>query len=270
MARRTSQNRPGRNFRIQVVAFHSSFVISGTPMSSSSPSPRLWTRVSLSAVRHNFQALKKRLPAETALAAVIKSDAYGHGMVKVARAVCQAGCNHLVVFMPEEAAILREQGFDNCYIITVGPGEPGQAAEIVGLNLSTSIGCLETAQALDAAAFAQNTLARVHLKFDTGMGRFGFRVDAATLSPILDELVKLKNVCIEGAITHLSEADEPSSPFTREQLQQFRNALSMLAERGIHPRWVHAANSAGIVHFPEAAFTLARAGIALYGVYPGP
>lgn len=236
---------------------------------SSSPS-RLWVRVSLGAVRRNLLALKALLPPESNLSAVIKADAYGHGMLQVARAALDAGCRFLIVFSIEEAAELRHNGFPDCGIITVGPGETWQAADAVAMNISVCVGGLDMAEALNAAARAQNTRAKLHVKLDTGMGRFGFLDDPVILKPQLEALKKLDHLDIEGVATHFSKADEPASSSTREQMRRFCRALRLMESLGIEPPWIHAANSGAIVHFPNTAFTLARAGIAMYGVNPGP
>jgi len=249
--------------------------------------PRLWARVSPRAIRRNLAAIRSRLPRKTALAAVVKSDAYGHGMQLAARVAASEGCAFLAVISVEEAAALRDVGFD-CGILVIGPIEPWQATEAVALDLGVFTGNLEVAQALDDAAREQNTRARVHLKIDTGMGRFGFQDAPEEFGPALDRLLQLSHLNLEGAATHFTMADEPQSECTREQTRRFRLVLRMLEARGVRPRWIHAANSGTIVHFPNTAFSLiqtglvmyddadpgpyplVRAGLAMYGVYPGP
>jgi len=231
--------------------------------------PRLWARVSPRAIRRNLAAIRSRLPRETAIAAVVKSDGYGHGMELAARVAASEGCAFLAVISVEEAAALRDMAFD-CGILVIGPIEPWQAPEAVALDLGVFAGNFEVAQALDAAAREQSTRARVHLKIDTGMGRFGFLDTPEVFGPALDRLLQLSNLNLEGAATHFSVADEPESEFTREQARRFRLILRMLEARGVRPRWIHAANSAAIVHFPDTAFSLVRTGLAMYGVYPGP
>ncbi|NQU42033.1 alanine racemase [bacterium] len=221
------------------------------------------------ALRHNISELRKRLPAQTAMAAVVKTDGYGHGMLTVARIAIEEGCQFLAVASVEEAAVLREHGFETAIAI-VAPILPGEAEEAVLLDARVFVGSLDVARALGQAARRLGKTARVHLKIDTGMGRFGLIDEAADLDSALEEIAGLACVEVEGAATHFSQADEPGVDFTADQAVRFRRALARMDEHGLHPRWVHAANSGGVVHFPQHAFNLVRPGIAMYGVCPGP
>jgi alanine racemase len=236
--------------------------------SSFTPVLSLCAQVSLGAIRRNIRALRALLPPTTAISAVVKSDGYGHGMEAVSRAAVEEGCRFLIVSTVAEAVALKQIGLD-ADILIAGPIFPEEAMEAVAHDIVVSIGNLEIAQAMDSAAARQGKCARIHLKIDTGMGRFGFLDDPAHLARNLKALSEFHSLDFEGALTHFSEADEPASDYTLHQDVRFRAALNMLNAAGISPRWIHAANSGGVVHFRESAFTMTRIGIAMYGVYPG-
>lgn len=242
-----------------------------TPPPNSSPEETapLQARIRLDAMRQNLRALRKRLPKDTRICAVVKTDGYGHGMAYAARVAVEEKCRFLAVLSVKEAAQLRALGF-TADILIIGPIEPWQAAEAVRPGVAVFVGSLEVAEALDAAARAQGARARVHLKIDTGMGRFGFLEQPMEWNETIERLLALPNLEIEGAATHFSMADEPDSDFTPNQARRFRRALRQLEAKGIRPPWIHAANSAAILHFPDTAFSLVRPGIAIYGAYPGP
>ena len=223
--------------------------------------------VSLAALRRNLGALTALLPEGADFAALVKSDAYGHGAKEVARTVLDAGARFLAVATADEARGLREMGFD-ADVLILGPIFPHEAEEAVGSDFSVCVGSLEIARALSAVAGRLGRRARVHLTVDTGMGRFGFLDAPDSLGAALDAIGGLDNLEIEGLMTHFSEADDPASDYTAEQTGRFRRVMEALSDRGIRPRWVHAANSGGLVHFPETHFAMARIGIAMYGVRP--
>ncbi|MBN1867476.1 alanine racemase [Candidatus Sumerlaeota bacterium] len=239
----------------------------GTPSPVSSCGPT--AEVSSGALRRNLRALRSLLPPETEIAAVVKSDGYGHGIETVARAATREGCRFLAVSGLDEAAHLRSRGFSNDILIT-GPILPEEASEAVALGIHVALGNEPLARALDQAARARDTRTPVHVKLDTGMGRYGFLCEGIDLTELIDVLGGLKHLDIQGLMTHFSESELPGSEYTRRQHDLFLTVLQKMAAVGIRPRWIHAANSGGVIHFPEAAHSLVRVGIAMYGVYPGP
>jgi len=228
----------------------------------------LSARVSLGALRRNLRALRGRLPRDCALSVLVKADGYGHGMESVARVAAEEGSRFLIVATLGEALRLRAMSPD-ADILIVGPLFVEEAPEAVANGLSVCVGSLETARALDAAARALERPARVHMKLDTGMGRFGFLDTSAGLARIAEELAGLSGLRVEGILTHFSEADDTKSEFTAEQCGRFEAAVREIRARGLRPQWIHAANSGAVAYFPPAAFSMARVGISAYGVYPG-
>ena len=232
--------------------------------------PEPTARVSLPALRANIQALRARLPKDVAFAAVVKSDGYGHGAGCVSRAAMAEGSRFLAVSSLAEALALRQEGVAGDILI-VAPVFPEEAPEAVAGGFALCVGNVEMARLVNAAASAQGRRARLHLNIDTGMGRFGFLPEDPGFGEALDRILNMQNIDLEGVATHFAEADVPYSGFTLRQVRVFRLVLREIQARGVHPRWIHAANSGGVVHFPAvAAFSLARIGISMYGACPGP
>lgn len=224
-----------------------------------------WAEVDLAAVSHNVGVLRDAVaPAE--VWAVVKADGYGHGAVPVARAALAAGAAGLCVALVQEGAALRDAGID-APILVLSEQPPNELAALVSNGL---IATTYTAEGIDAlaAAAARRWRYPVHVKVDTGMHRVGCRPEEAV--EVARRLVGRAELGLAGVFTHLAVADEPHDPYTAEQLARFDEVLGGLAEAGIRPGLVHAANSAGGLAHPAARRALVRAGIAVYGHPPGP
>jgi alanine racemase len=227
-----------------------------------------WCEVDLDAVRANVRALRG-VARPSAVMAVVKADGYGHGAVPVARAALDAGASWLGVALVEEGVELRDAGIDAPVMLLSEP-PPDAAAEVVAHGLTPVVYTRSGIEALAKAVAARAGAASlaVHLKVDTGMHRVGCRpADAVVLAEWAEASDELT---LQGVCTHLAVADEPDNPYTGEQLGRFRDVLDALAGRGVRPPLVHAANSAGLVCFPEARYDVVRTGIAVYGVPPAP
>jgi alanine racemase len=221
--------------------------------------------VDLDAYRENIQLVKKRIGPERGIVAVVKANGYGHGMLEIARAALDEGAAMLGVATVDEAVMLRRLGF-HLPVIILGPIFPKDSEAILAHDITASIGSLEVARALDRTARTWKKKPRVHVKVDTGMGRFGFWHEE--MPGVLDALKRLKGVVFEGIFTHFSESDGRSRIFTLEQLRQFRRVLELCRAKSLEPPIKHAANSGAILQFPEAFFDLVRPGIMLYGLLP--
>ena len=234
-----------------------------------------WIEIDLDALRWNVRALGSLSGPEGPLIAVVKADAYGHGVLPVAQALLKAdeeGEGHsparvcmLAVASVDEGLQLREAGI-SCPILLLSAILPGEAQAAVQANLTPTVFTRELAAALDAAAGAEGQLAEAHLKIDTGMGRLGVPVaEAASFYRSLGEFRLLR---VTGIYTHFACADEVNDNLSEEQWQMFRQALQ---ECGPLPGiMVHAANSAALLRYPKTRFMVARPGLALYGISPLP
>jgi alanine racemase len=227
-----------------------------------------WVEIDLGAVRDNVAALA-RVAQPAAVMAVVKADGYGHGAEPVARAALDAGATWLGVALVEEGVSLREAGIDAPILVLSEP-VPEAAAAVVAHRLTPVV---YTPAGIDALAKAVADVGAaeplaVHLKVDTGMHRVGAATtDAVALARRVADRSELE---LAGVLTHLAVADEPDDPYTPEQLARFATVLADLDAAGLRPAVVHAANSAGLLAFPDARFDLVRAGIAVYGIPPAP
>ena len=224
--------------------------------------------ISLSAIRHNVRAIKDKVGPPCRVMAVVKADAYGHGMIPVARAALDAGAQWLGIATVDEAVALRDAGIKNTPIMILGPSFPEDAEVLVEHDISIAVGSLDVARALGAAARKMKKKARVHLKVDTGMGRFGFWWK--DLIPILSDIKKIRGINLEACFTHFAVSDIPDYTYTRFQNSNFRNFLKAAEKHNIHFEMVHAANSGAILQHPDAYYDMVRAGVMLYGMLPDP
>ena len=226
-----------------------------------------YVEIDLAALQHNFRQARHQAGDGCALLAVVKADAYGHGADRVAPALQQAGADLFGVAMVEEGVELRRVRVSRP-ILVLGGVYPGQETELLAHELVPVIFEMETARRLNALALASGRKLLYHLKLDSGMGRLGFR--AEELPATLGALAELPGLVMDGLISHLAVADDPTHPFTAEQAGLFREALSLVRAAGFTPRYIHLSNSAALFsqQFPEC--NLVRPGIALYGGLPAP
>jgi len=222
--------------------------------------------ISLAAVRHNIRAIKEKAGPRCSVMAVVKADAYGHGMLPVANAAIEAGAQWLGIATVDEAVALRDAGIKNTPILILGPSFPEDAKVLVEHDISIAVGSLDFARALGSAARKMKKQARVHLKVDTGMGRFGFWWK--DLIPILSDIKKIRGICLEACFTHFAVSDIPDYTYTQYQNSNFRKFLKAAQEQNIRFEIVHAANSGAILQHPDAYYDLVRPGVMLYGMLP--
>lgn len=224
-----------------------------------------WAEIDLKAIKHNIGSIREAA-AGARVMAVVKANAYGHGMLEVSRLCLEEGIDYLAVASLDEAMSLRDAGI-NVPILVLGYIPEEYASTIVANNIRVTIFNLSLARALSRAAVMLSKEAYLHIKIDTGMGRLGFLPDEKTLD-IIGEIAALPGIKIEGIFTHFAEADIKDRSFTLEQLDIFKNFLMQLQERKIYIPIKHCSNSAALIEYPEAHFDMVRAGIVLYGLYP--
>lgn len=230
----------------------------------------LTAEISASAVQENLATLHRHLPAATKLCAVVKADAYGHGL-KVLLPVISAGADALAVATPEEAIALRDAGYERPVLMffsacayTDGPELRDALEQLIARNVTlTVVNGSEVASVADAARKAR-AVARVHAKIDTGMNRSG--VPAATAQEVIGAVRGAEGVELTGLYTHFASADEADKTFTREQLASFLAAVEAAGGRG--GLTLHAANSAAAIDLSETHLDMVRPGIAVYGYQP--
>jgi alanine racemase len=224
-----------------------------------------YAQIDLDAVAANVQALRAHTGPSVALIAVIKANAYGHGAAQIARAVLENGASRLAVGRTDEGIQLRQEGI-TAPILNLCYSVPDEADLYVRHDLIAAITTVEVAQALSHRAEALGKKAVVHVKVDTGMGRYGLLPDQVI--PFLRQTTPLPGLEIEGIFTHFSVADERDKTYTYEQLKKFNDVLAIVKEAGYDFKLRHAANSAATLDLPETHFDAVRPGLALFGLYP--
>jgi alanine racemase len=237
--------------------------------------------VDLDAARANYRALADHLGREAALnrgagkgprsapgiIAVVKANAYGHGSVRVARALEEAGATWLAVADIEEGIELRQAG-TRSRILIFGALSVSELDGVFEYGLTPSIATPAAGRAMQKAAIARDTRVKYHLKIDTGMHRLGFRHE--NLPWTLPELLASSHLELEAVYTHFATADEPEHPLFEEQRQNFEHACSTIHDLGGRPIYRHAANSAATLRDSRVWYDFVRPGLLLHGVVPPP
>jgi alanine racemase len=226
-----------------------------------------YASIDLAALIHNLSKIRERLSHNCSIMAVVKANAYGHGAVDVSRALGQAGVTRLAVASVHEGIALREAGI-NGNILVLGALLETQIQELFSYRLTPVIHEQRLLPQLAKEAEAANQPLSIHIKVDTGMGRLG--LPASELLTFLDAVLRWKSIRIEGFMTHLADSDGDDSSHTEQQLKCFRGLLEQIEQRGMTVPFVHVANSAAIMRYPQSHFSLVRPGIMLYGYHTLP
>jgi alanine racemase len=226
---------------------------------------RAVARIDVDAIRANCARLKAELGEDTKLCAVVKADGYGHGADACAGAAIAGGATWLAVATAVEAEAVGRR-FRHVSLLTLGALTIAEVDVVLSASSEVAVWREDFRAALAARASAQGARARVHVKFDSGMGRLG--------NPDPDEVLALARACdadpnleLSGLWTHFATADEPGSEFFDEQLRRFR-AVAEQVKAEFPDTLVHAANSAAVFRDPAAHFEMARCGVAIYGLDP--
>ena len=221
--------------------------------------------IDLSAIRSNAQAIKAYAHGKS-LIAVIKADAYGHGVIPVAETLRGEAAMYAVATVAE-AVELRTAGV-NKPVLVLFNALSVQAQMIIDYQLTPSVYEPALCSGLSRAAEAEGASVKVHLDVDTGMNRGGLWYTETV--EFVKWLTSLEGLEIEGIFTHFATADETDKSHVHLQLERFKSVLSSLSEINLCPPIVHAANSAATLTLPDAHFNAVRVGLSLYGVYPSP
>ncbi|MDD6050479.1 MAG: alanine racemase [Clostridiales bacterium] len=218
--------------------------------------------IDLAVLRDNVRLIRESVPAHTMVMAVVKADAYGHGLTRVARNALHAGASWLAVARTDEGAILRQAGI-TAPILVLGAASGQEIGDGVRHGLTLAVTDPLMVKAVQRYAAQEGKQGLVHLKLDTGMGRIGVRTEEEVRA-MLSALDDCPNVSLTGVFTHFADADGDGEDYTRLQLARF-HALADLLPSGVIR---HCANSAAIHRYPEAALDMVRAGISMYGYPP--
>ncbi|MCR4410227.1 MAG: alanine racemase [Candidatus Saccharicenans sp.] len=227
--------------------------------------PVQWVEINRQAFFHNVQEFKNRL-GQAGLLAVVKANAYGHGLLEIAGLAAECGIDWFGVHSLEEGLCLRQKGFKQ-KILILGYLPLSGAEEAVRAELRSTVYNLETLKALAAAARKENKPALVHLKIETGTNRQGIALNK--LGGFLSLIKKNPELVLEGVSSHFANIEDTTDDYyPRYQLENFKQAVEFLESNGFKVPIRHMSCSAAAILFPETYFNLARVGIGLYGLWP--
>ncbi len=227
----------------------------------------IWIEVSKSALAGNVAQIRK-LAKKQEIIAVVKANAYGHGLVGTSKALKEIGIKEFAVASVGEGLELRKAGIGGrgSKILVLGYSLPSHAEEVVRSGLCQTVISAHEIRALAGASEKLGKPARVQIKIDTGMHRLG--APAGDFNRLMEALARFPSVKLDGVYTHYSCADDADSPITQIQFDTFKKALAphKLGKRVT----LHASNSSALINFPRLKLDRVRPGIAIYGEYGSP
>lgn len=234
---------------------------------------RVHARISLDAIKDNFDEIKRLINKDTKVIAVLKTDGYGHGAIPIAKELCNDERLYgFALATSDEAFILRNSGITKPLLI-LGYTFPNAYEELILKDVSMTVFREDTLAQLASKCRKLSTTehkykARVHIKVDTGMGRIGIMPDESGIE-FVKKALSYDELIVEGVFTHLAKADEFDREPTHIQLQKYNDFIKKIKdELGYDVPIKHVSNSAGIIDYPEANLDVVRAGIILYGLWP--
>ena len=232
---------------------------------------RTWAEISLENLRHNYEAIRKSLPAGCRFLGVVKADAYGHGALPVSRLLQEAGADYLAVSCLDEALELRRGGI-TMPILILGHTPYEYTGTLIEENITQTVTCLAKALEYSAEAVRLGKELKIHIKLDTGMSRLGFLCAGDYCEEGVDNVIRscrLPGLNPEGVYTHFAVSDEPdedSEAYTRAQFKLFMDVIAAVKARGgVEFSIRHCANSGATAAYPEMALDMVRPGLLLYG-----
>lgn len=232
---------------------------------------RTWAEISLENLRHNYEAIRKSLPAGCRFLGVVKADAYGHGALPVSRLLQEAGADYLAVSCLDEALELRRGGI-TMPILILGHTPYEYTGTLIKEKITQTVTCLAKALEYSAEAVRLGKELKIHIKLDTGMSRLGFLCAGDYFEEGVDNVIRscrLPGLNPEGVYTHFAVSDEPGEDcetYTRAQFKLFMDVIDAVKSRGgVEFLIRHCANSGATVSYPEMALDMVRPGLLLYG-----
>lgn len=223
-----------------------------------------YAEINLDNLAFNLRSLRDFVGPDILYMAVVKADGYGHGATRVAQRLESEGIDWFGVALPEEGLELRRAGIRS-RILCLGGYWKGQESDVIEGELTPVIYDEAAATALNDFASRRNLVVDIHVKVDTGMGRVGIPIES--VGDFASLLTSLKNLRVEGLMTHFAAADEPGeNDFTEGQIAALENARIIFEDQGIVPSIIDLANSAGAVAHVRSRASMVRLGGVLYGL----
>jgi alanine racemase len=221
--------------------------------------------VDLARLAANFRAIQEKV-APACVMPILKANAYGHGLVQVARLMETLGAEYLGVAVLEEGILLRERGI-HMPILVLGGILGNQVPYFIQHNLTITASSVDKLWHVDEVAEQLGLVAKVHLKIDTGMERIG--VHYYNAESLLETALQCRHIEVEGIFSHFATSETPDLKYSNLQLERFQEVLSFYEKHDLAlPKFQHMANSGAILQHHQAYFNLVRPGLLLYGVYP--
>lgn len=226
-------------------------------------------KINLGAIAYNLSMIRAFLPPRVKIMGIVKSDAYGHGIIQVAELLSKKGIDFLGVAYSFEAYELIRNGITKPIVILCGLQNKEEAKMIISHNMIPVIWDKDMALLLNNEARRMEKKISVLIKVDTGMGRLGIRCEE--VGHFIKAISDMKMIAIKGLLSHFSSADKTNDPFTKTQIKRFKEAISICNKMGLSLSMNSLANSAGMINYKEESlFDIVRPGILLYGALPSP
>ncbi len=220
--------------------------------------------VSIPTLINNYTIVRSLTDNNTKTMAMVKANAYGHGIKRVSEELLNAGADYLGVAYLEEALYLRQNGI-TAPILVLGAINTEQVRDFILNDIEITTSSIEKSRAIAETARKLNRTAKVHIKIDTGMERIG--VHWYNAEKFIEETQALDLLEVKGIFSHLAKA-ESDRDFTEQQISRFDEVVTLMERKNIRPEYVHLANSAGIINHPASHYNMVRPGIMLYGYNP--
>jgi alanine racemase len=225
-----------------------------------------WVEIDLDRLRKNYQSLRKNIRPKTKIMAVVKADAYGHGLIPVARALVRLGSQALGVGTVAEGILVRKKVDPQIPVILLLGLLPGEIEPCIHYRLTPVLYSMETALQLHQAAKRRKIRVTIHLKVDTGMGRLG--VPWSELEGFLKKINRLEGLHLTGLTSHFGQADEKDQAYNQQQWTRYLQALKLTRQYALDLTDNHMANSAALLNYRPSHLHYVRPGILLYGCNP--
>jgi alanine racemase len=227
---------------------------------------RSWVEIDLARIRENYRLLRKKIKSSSQILAIVKADAYGHGLVPVARELLQLGTPAFGVGSAEEGILIRKKVSPDVPVVLLLGIFPEETATCLQYRLTPVIYSIETALKLHQTASRRKIRVPVHIKVDTGMGRLG--VPWLEFGEFFNKIKRLNSLEITGLTSHFGQADDTSTSYNSLQWKRFGKVLDLVHESGVKLTENHMANSAALLNYRESHLHFVRSGILLYGCDP--
>jgi alanine racemase len=219
--------------------------------------------INLSSLRNNYAVMKTFIDSDVKVMGIIKANAYGHGMLEVANELIKLGVNYFGVAFLEEGIFLREHGIKTP-ILVMGGINVEQIHDFIRHDIDITTSSPDKTRAISETAALHKKVANVHIKIDTGMERLG--VHWYNARDFIDETFNSPNIVVKGIFSHFAKSDSrKDDEFTELQIRRFDEILEYMASKDYDAKYIHCANSAGIINFKNSHFNMVRPGLMLYG-----